>query len=275
MRYVKSIASLLRHVLAAALPALGIAVGTFVLCGPAVGASQQNPTTTSVAMPIEGWADFLNEDETAVLDSVYLIGEIHLVVQLWGSGPNNIEQLKIDANLDGVSGTSPTTGQRYRAVGASSVTVTNPILTSAGNLLAALPEQIFTFRLHVVDPEPAHLTSSPVSSSTGMYVDPAPIPVPKICDAINVNGKLIPNYMRCDGIYLIKPDCCTPVTDEGGKVVQWSCPGFTYYKDILNPPTHLANCPAPSRPTLFSLYFAIPFFERFECRGDGCSPHSP
>jgi len=271
MRYPKFIASSLRHV-SAALPVLGIAVGTLLLCGPAIGASQQNPTTTSVAMPIEGWADFLNEDETAVLDSVYLTGEIHLVVQLWGSGPTNIEQLKIDANLDGVSGTSPTTGQRYRAVGASSVTVTNPILTSAGNLLAALPEQIFTFRLHAVDPEPAHLTS-PLNSSSGVYVDPSPVPVPKICDAIYVNGKLVPNYMRCDGTYLLKPDCCTPVTDEGGKVVEWNCPGFTYYTDVLNPRTFLANCPAPNRPQLFFLYFAIPFFERFECRGDGCSPH--
>jgi hypothetical protein len=266
MRCLKSIVSLLRDASAATLLAVVVAVGIFALADHAIGAEQQGPTTTTVSMPIEGWADFLDETQTHVLDSVYLRGDIHFVVQVWATGPTNVQEVRITANLDGVSGTSPTTGQRYRAVGASSVDFQNPVMTTVDGLFTAFPEQSFTFRLHVVDPEPARLNSPLYTSAGASYTSTNPTPVPFICQAINVDGKLITNYMRCNGTTLLRPPCCTPVQNESGKVVAWDCPGSTYYPGHWDQSlVHLANCPAsPPSKLFFPLYFGIPVFERLE-----------
>ena len=282
MRCSRSIVSLLRHAFAATV----VAVGAFALAGPAAGAGQQGPTTTTVSMPIEGWADFLDETRTHVLDSVYLSGDVHLVVQVWGSGSNNVQQVNIMANLDGVSGTSPTTGQRYRAVGASSVNLQNPVMTSVGDLFTAFPEQIFTFRLHAVDPEPARLNGSPISYAASAYTSSTPqTPVPFVCKALyGANGQLVTTWMECPvtldcedvadphcgHVYLLRPSGCSAVQDESGRVEAWSCPGCTSYPGLSDAPIHLGSCGQAAQRS-YPLYFEIPVFERFECRGDGCA----
>lgn len=284
MRSLHLIASLPRLAVASALPALAVLVGAFAMGGFAI-AQQQDPTTTSAWVPLEGWVDVLNTENTHVIDSVYLSGGLHFVVQVWGSGPSDVQRLKINANLEEVSGTSPTTGQRYRAVGASSVDLQNPLLSPVGDLFLEFPKQTFTFRLQTVDPEPASLNGS-ISYTTyaASYTNPVPTEVPFVCKAVYTDdGRLVTDWMKCPEflecldldvtscpyIYVHVPDCCVAVYDESGKVIAWNCPGITYgnvyyYGDDLhgNGRILLAACSKPtisSQPRL-SLFFGIPFF---------------
>jgi len=59
----------------------------------------QNETfeTTSVSTPIEDWVDVFNGERTAVIDSMFLSGNVHLAVHMWRSSPTEVRRLKIEA----------------------------------------------------------------------------------------------------------------------------------------------------------------------------------
>jgi|RhiMetdeSRZDD1v2_1073273.scaffolds.fasta_scaffold1607482_1 hypothetical protein len=61
------------------------------------GNQNETPETKSVSTPIEDWVDVFNGERTAVIDSMFLSGNVHLAVHMWRSSPTEVRRLKIEA----------------------------------------------------------------------------------------------------------------------------------------------------------------------------------
>lgn len=113
-----------------------------------------------------------------LVDEVVMRGTLRTTTRIWQTRPDHIDRFAFHANAVDIEGTSETTGQRYRINGSFSYDLRDPEVTFNPDGTFTVPDQEWKLRMHMVDPEPARLTSD-LFGSTGataavIYYEPLP-----------------------------------------------------------------------------------------------------
>ena len=139
--------------------------------------------TIEADVPFEVRAPWFKNPTTRseLVDEVLLTGTLKMTMRIWQSSPERIDRFALNANAVDIKGTSETTGQRYKVNGSFNYDLRNPEVTFNPDGTFTVPEQPFTLRMHMVDPEPARLSQG-LAGSTGATMPavftPPPPPAP-------------------------------------------------------------------------------------------------
>jgi hypothetical protein len=115
---------------------------------------------------------------TELLDEVVMRGTLKVTARIWQTRLDHIDRFSFHANAVDISGTSETTGQRYRVTGTFSYDLRDPDVTFNPDGTFTVPDQPFKLKMLMVDPEPARLTDdlfgTTGATAAAVFYDPVP-----------------------------------------------------------------------------------------------------
>lgn len=158
----------------------------FLATHGAYSQSDEPDRTVYADVPFEMFLPWHKDPKVPVelVDEVVMRGTLKTTTRIWQSSPDHIDRFSFHANAVDIYGVSETTGQRYRITGSFSYDLRDPEVTFNPDGTFTVPDQPWKLRMHMVDPEPARLTSdlfgSTGATAAAVYYSPIQTPCQRL-----------------------------------------------------------------------------------------------